>query len=58
MSGAILAGRGKVDAGFFAGFYKKLVGHLHEDTGAVASIRFATGGAAVVEVFEHLNGLL
>src|SRR5690606_36107401 len=56
-AGAVAAGFGEVDAGLFGGLDAKGVGDLQEDSGAVAGVGLAAGGAAVVEVFEDLDAL-
>ncbi len=54
---AVLARRRQRDAepsGFPA---QKLVGHLHEDAGAVARVGLAAAGAAVLQIRQDLEGL-
>jgi len=54
---AVLAGLRQRNAQRFGNFREKPVGCLDEDAGAVAGIRLATAGPAVVQVYEHLDGL-
>jgi hypothetical protein len=37
---------------------QKTLRHLEENSGSVAGIRFATAGAAVIQIQEHLESLL
>ena len=56
-SGAVVPGRGQVDAERCALAHEEGVRHLNEDARAVARIDLAAAGAAVEEVLEHLEGL-
>ena len=51
-------GPGSVKRSFFATCWKKRMRHLDQDAGAVAGVGLAAAGAAVVEIAQHLNGLL
>ena len=53
--GAVLAGLGERDARGLRNFGEKLVRHLQENARAVTGVGLAAGGAAVIEVGEHLE---
>jgi hypothetical protein len=57
-AGAVLAGLGQLETAPFALLLKESMGHLDQDARAVAGVGFATARAAMVEVAEHLEGLL
>jgi hypothetical protein len=54
---AVLAGARQLQLLLLALAGEELVGLLEEDAGAVARVRLASAGAAVLEVDEHLDGL-
>ena len=57
VAGAVVAGVGQGEAGLLGGVHAEGVRHLEEDAGAVAGVGLAAGGAAMVEIFEHLDAL-
>ena len=57
-AGSILADFGEFETDTLALFLEKEMGHLQENPRAVAGIGFATAGAAMVQVPQHLQRLL
>ena len=58
MPDAVLAGGGQSDPRLAGDQLQELVRQLDQNAGAVAGIGLATAGAAVVQVQQHLQGLL
>ena len=54
----VLGGRGEGNARRAGRFLEERVRFLEENAGAVAGVGFAPAGAAMVQIQEHLEGLL
>jgi hypothetical protein len=56
-AGAVRTGGRKRDAERRGDLPQEAVGHLHQNAGAVAGVRFAAAGAAMLEIAKKLKSL-